>query len=279
MLIVRLSNWSGRLSNNIYQISNAIKYAQLHNGIFINDLNHSLIKNFSINFSNETTAAITEVYCQEFFFTNRDKLTLGERREICNKYILPNFLVSLPKTISNISNKLYLQIRGEDAFYFTNGSAYYQQPPLCFYTYIIETFKYSDLEIITKDMNNPCTKKLLELYPHTKLTFKSLKEDLEDLLSAENVLFSSGGQFGKMILLSSNNIKNAYTCYNSQDEIDDPILVEFNHTKTITDFKIYNYLINNYIHFKDWNGTKQNQVDLMISLDKSNIEFIGINNT
>ena len=82
-----------------------------------------------------------------------------------------------------------------------------------------------------------------------------------------------------MVLLCSKNIKNAYTCYNSYDEISDPILCGFNQTNSITDFNIYNYLIHNYIHYKDWNGTNKDQLNLMVTLDKSNIEFIGINNT
>ena len=166
MLLIKISSWQGRLGNNIYQISNAIKYAQLHNAIFMNDLNHDLIKNFSINFTNinDNKIIISSVYVHEFFYENRNNLNLAERRDICIKYILPNLLLPISRNLQNLSNKLYLQIRGEDAFQYVNGSPYYPQPPLCFYTYIIETYKYDQLEIITKDMNNPCTQKLLDLY-------------------------------------------------------------------------------------------------------------------
>ena len=279
VLIVKIANWQGRLGNNIYQISNAIKYAQINNGIYVNDLHHSIIKNFMIDFSNSTNSP-KQYYSHEFFYDNRNNLTLGERRQICIQYIFDKLTIPIPNVLYNNTNTLYLQIRGEDAFKHVNGSPYYPQPPLCFYTFIINTFKFDNLRIITKDMKNPCTQKLLDLYAgRISVVFKSLQEDLSELLYAENVLFSSGGTFGKMIVLCSNNIKNAYTCYNSLDEISDPILVDFNHTNTITDFNIYNYLINNYIHYKEWNGTKKEQLDLMLSLDESNIQYIGINNT
>lgn len=77
-------------------------------------------------------------------------------------------LKNLPKIVTN-PNDLYIYIRGGDIFVHSKREAYsYFQPPLCFYTKILDEFNFRKVFIISEDKLNPVIPKLLSKYSYIK---------------------------------------------------------------------------------------------------------------
>ena len=109
---VKLKEWYGRLGNNLTQLINVIDYCERHKYLFIQedtifthaergpiydgltdctrptrDL-HSLIKNFSVNFS-DSEEHLNEIV--DFFYDAEIPVPNNRKSEILRKYVLPNF--------------------------------------------------------------------------------------------------------------------------------------------------------------------------------------------
>ena len=66
----------------------------------------------------------------------------------------------------------------------------YAQPPLCFYEYIMNNFKFRNIYIISVDDRNPVIKKLLDEFPQIILNINSFENDLSLLVNAYNLVGS-----------------------------------------------------------------------------------------
>jgi len=230
--------WTGRTCNNIIQICNAILIAKKYKLKFIQNLYHPIINTFEINFiEDEDNINYNNLYsilekCNEFYdpydCTNfcksfyNDTITIEERHHIYYNLILPNLKIN--KNIAPLNkNTLVIHIRSGDAvrdnvlgdqvreYNNNNKIILYALPPVKIYELLIE--KYDKIIIVAEDRLNPSINYLELKYP-TKVTVQtsSLKEDIELILSAQNLAGSSiyNGTFLYTISCLSRNLNNIY---------------------------------------------------------------------
>jgi hypothetical protein len=199
----RLERWSGRLCNNIMQLTNVIYKAKKENGRFEQNLQHSIIKPFKLRFNDANPLPI-KVY--EVSIDNSE-IILNERREILQRYILPNCrLPALPPI-----DCLVIHMRGGDILRKSPPpNSVYVQPPLSFYKKVIEDCPLKKIIILTEDIPNPCAKLIADSYDNCIIQSSKLVNDIITFLQATHVCFNIKGTFGITLALMSPNIKAAY---------------------------------------------------------------------
>jgi hypothetical protein len=242
----RLEGWSGRLCNNLIQLTDAIYLAKKEGGSFELKLQHSLIRNFNVKGPNPLPRKIYDK-------SLKPEISLKDRREILRKYILPN--CRLPELVP--MDVLVIHMRGGDIIQHNpTPHPLYVQPPLSFYKRVIEDCPIKNIIIITESNSNPCAKVIASMYPNCKIQILSLTEDVTTFLRATHVCFNTQGTFGETLALMSPNIKIAYI-----PEYTEPIRIN----NWNVDFKVNQYPIaDTYIQPGQWTASDE-QIALMLS--------------
>lgn len=252
--MIKISEWYGRLGNNIIQLINGIHIAKKHNLKFEYP-NHPIITNKVFDYTNENTDNTINLY-NHFFFNDNDYLKeypVNDKIKEILQYIKP--LINYNKqNIELTDDDLVIHIRSGDIFallkYETNGL--YSQPPLSFYEKILKETSYKNYYLVAENYCNPIINILLKKYPkiipiinnkpHEMYKINDeLINDIYYILEAKNLVLSNSGM-PYILILFNNNIKNIYVpesnmikhtkvpLYNEMD------ILYFNNT-----FKEYNY--------------------------------------
>lgn len=244
----RLEGWSGRLCNNLIQLTDVIYLAKKEGGAFELKLQHSLVRNFNVKFNGQNPLP-KKVYNIPF---DNQEIRFNARREILRKYILPN--CRLPQL--DPIDVLVIHMRGGDIIQQNPPPhSLYVQPPLSFYKHVIEDCPVKQIIIITETLSNPCAKMIASMYPNCKIQISSLTEDVTTFLRATYVCFNTSGTFGMTLALMSPNIKMAYIPEYTGST---------NHDWNV-DFKVNKYAIaDTYIQPGQWTASDE-QIALMLS--------------
>ena len=163
-----------RFGNFFISINNAIIYCEIlgckkiilekNNNIYINNI--ILYKKSNFTIEPNQTFNIRDKYSiilnTRFFFYNNIVLFRNVNRFIIFREQLLN---NLPKVIVHPSD-LYIYIRSGDIFIRAHRN--YNQPPLCFYEAILDSFKFNKVYIISEDKLNPVIPNLLNKYSYIK---------------------------------------------------------------------------------------------------------------
>jgi hypothetical protein len=165
---------------------------------------------------------------------------------------------------------LVIHIRSGDLFNSENPVwEWYIQPPLCFYTKIINELKKENLLIITEpNLKNPCIAELKKLYPFAKIQTSSLSQDISSILAAETLVIGKG-TFGKHLALMSKNLKELYIFEQNPQGVNYINMAEID--KSLIKFNFYLYKADDYI--TSWKNNPP-QLSKMISLPESNLVLI-----
>ena len=219
-----VSHWSGRLGNNIQQISNCIMAAEKYKCTFRQRLDHDIISKYDVNFeellasdwSGEGRYYSWEplVHCEKGIYEGQNETGLGvehiyrNMHKVCKKHIAPNLL--LPKKDPIGSDTVVMHLRSGDNYHrIFKPPTNYVPNPLIFYLELIDL--YDKAIIITEpDRENPIVHELEKL---DKVTIQSstVADDFATLMNAENVALSGVGTFAMAAALCSTKIKNLYT--------------------------------------------------------------------
>ena len=178
---------------------------------FISDkFNISLISNSQVNCSDINIWCLDLKAFFMFPIVIKYKVRLNKLKE--------EIIRNLPQIQTDI-NDLYMHIRSGDIFFGYVNRAY-AQPPLCFYEYIINKFKFRNIYIIAVDDRNPVIKKLLDEFPQIIFHKNSFENDLSLLVNAYN-LVGSISSFLQTIILINNNLKKyfEYDIYRLSEKI------------------------------------------------------------
>jgi len=164
-----------------------------------NNINITIETNQTFNSSDNNAVSLEANY---IFFKGFRFLKNIIRLTIFKKQLLKN----LPKIITN-PNDLYIYIRGGDIFLHSNRDAYsYFQPPLCFYTKILNEFRFRKVFIISEDKLNPVIPKLLNKYSYIIKNKNNIKLDISYLIYAYN-LVGARSTFFLTSIKFNNNLK------------------------------------------------------------------------
>lgn len=214
---LKINSFSGRLGNNIIQLSNCIQIAAYYNYNIIIPYNTYFIQSYitinpSINKNNKVyTDTITNYfyiknYHNKINFKNIDYILFEKNIEFTISILQEIFSIKNVPTLHE--NTVVIHIRGGDIFHSYPHSAYIM-PPLSYYTNIINSNNFKKIIMISEDRSNPCVNKLLVLYPIIEFRMNTLDEDIKLLLGSQNVI-ESFGTFSLALLTLSKNIKNIY---------------------------------------------------------------------
>lgn len=137
-----------------------------------------------------------------------------------NKLIRPIYYINLlrgeifknlPKVIIN-KNDFFIYIRSGDLFNdpVPKSGKCHAQPPLCFFTKILNHITFSKVYIISEDNKNPVVNKLLKLYSYIHYHKRYLKLDISYLVNAYNIAGGGYSTFFNAILLLNKNLENIW---------------------------------------------------------------------
>lgn len=243
-----ISNWFGRLGNNVQQISNAIYHCKTNN-LNYSHLPHSLINIKQINFGNNNCES------NRFFFFNGNQKDFivdvndlnAQRRNICLEYISSNFNFFVKEPFEQ--DTVVIHIRSGDIFS-KNPSNTYVQNPLDFYLKIIDKFDFAI--VVAEDRSNPIIKQL-ELNPKVLVQCSNIENDFSTLLRAKCLVSSGVGTFCVAAALCSKNITDFYCSdIHLEEHLNYKMLLD-------TNIRIHLNRIQNYIKIGDWKNTLEQQ--------------------
>ena len=206
--MIIFTKWFCRLGNNIIQLSNIIDIAiaNKHNITFQVKhplFNLNIIENYFNKYNNKKILRDKN----NFFYKNKLSFSskiFEKNIEERNKLLKDAFLIKDIKKLNK--NDLVIHLRSGDIFSNFPHSVYLP-PPLSFFTKYINKYNYRKIIIVCEDNYNPVVNKLLKLYKNSVYNKNSLKDDIQILLGASNIIFSIGS-FVPSLMLISNNIKN-----------------------------------------------------------------------
>lgn len=256
--------------NNIVQIMIAIETALKfgYSNVCFDDCYLFSTNNIHISNSSQKTDITGTFYNNNQIILGKKPISLGyidhyNYINTCRKYITN--ILNLNKThfskinMEKINETLFIHIRSGDIFS-TDIHPAYVQPPYSFYKYIIDNNTFSQVVIVTADLQNPCTKKLLDNYPDIILLHSDNQLDDVSILMQARHFVCGFGTFGYTIAFLNNNLQNIY--------IPDYCCRFFD--QSITQFKVNKLTLNNYIKIGEWKASEE-QLKIMLNYSMSNI--------
>ena len=181
-----------RLGNNIFQLSNAIYFAEIMNvsTIYIENDFCYITKPFTT--SKGIRVVPTDEIPKESLVLHRNAFDMYIKN-YCPENRVYEFanetLKSIPP-VKTTEKELYIHIRSGDIFK-EKPCPYYGQPPLCFYESIIEKWGFKKVYILTEDTRNPVIGRLIEKY-NAKLLITDLPQTIGYIVNARNLVLSIG---------------------------------------------------------------------------------------
>lgn len=256
MRIYTISNWSGRLGNNIQQICNGILYSEINKCGFISP-NHQYINSIYFNCENNASPNISNVFYyydgqHKSFDINLEYLFFNIRR-VCLDYIKPNFKFKIGEPLDE--NTIVIHIRSGDIFSQIHLSPHdYCPNPLDYYLEIVDSFK--KIIVVTEPDNyNPIIDKLRKI-DKVQIQSSTVEEDFSTLMRAKNVASSGTGTFSIAAALCSTNLKNFY-CSNlyMKSHLNPEMLMDH--------FTVNQMNLNNFLEINTWTNTEEQRKFLL----------------
>jgi hypothetical protein len=219
---IKICSWKGRLGNNLVQLMNAIFLAKRSKSLLEYPY-HQFIRNKVFDFrerGNKKNCGMIVSDPSNFFYLNRVcpekwKMTLQDKRDICRNYVRKLLTFALPHSnlkayhttppLINWETTLVVHMRSGDVYCNDHVHPDYPQPPLSFYTKVvqdaIEDVVGEVLIVSEKDATNPCISALkgwckekgLKCYSQSK----TMQGDATTLLNAR-FLVTTRSSFSEM---------------------------------------------------------------------------------
>lgn len=242
-----ITEWVGRLGNNILQLIRAIHYCRMCGSNLVKFPKHVFLTNIQI----VVNGGLDERHIHDTFFSLKhfgiSDPEPHEMRSLFRTYIRPIMNVTIDRDGSNI---LFIHIRSGDTFSSTPHGAYVP-PPLYFYNKVIS--KFTSTHIVYEDDRNPTVDQLRK-NSSVSLSSRTISEDLHELLRAENLAIGFG-TFGFLIYLMSVNLKDLY--------IPRYVLNELPAGSWGEDTTLHIIELPNYINVGEWKNTKQQRQTIL----------------
>lgn len=197
----------GRLGNNINQVMNALSVAidlsvkKIYVSPYFWFINTSL-KVDGFVFSKSSNFDGENYFLDKFFYR---KWGIIYNQSKTARIVSKHFESVIPK-LNISSNKLIIHIRSGDIFG-KRAPAYYAQPPLCFYTQIIQKFDIKDVEVYTEDDRNPVVGELKKM--NIEINYADLGVTVAKIFYSRNMMIGFG-TFAVTICRISSIPKNIY---------------------------------------------------------------------
>lgn len=254
-MVICITRWFGRLGNNIKQVINAIKIAQVLHHQHIRIPRHKFLKDIYLPNKEPNNTTINGIFFRPIEIQKKFAINvLNTRIETAYLDIIQslscfseNSIIPLPEDV------LVIHIRSGDIFS-KNPHTRYIQPPFSYYKHIIESKDWRGISIVAEDKVNPVISKLLKTYPHITHRKRSLSDDIKIILSASHIVCGIGS-FIPGLTYMSKCCKTLYlpdTCKS------------FSLDRDLPHIKLIRYRFNGYIEPGQWRNT-QEQRQIMLN--------------
>tara|TARA_A100001015_G_scaffold192460_1_gene214451 strand:+ start:998 stop:1825 length:828 start_codon:yes stop_codon:yes gene_type:complete len=196
MCIVKISRWNNRTGNHLVSLLNTIEHSFNRNNYYQIEMPEH--KFFSLksnkNLSNKEICKCNKIHDFTHIINPNihNPLSLDELKLLFNKYVKYNDKC-LNFDISE--NDIGIHIRSGDIFIGNNPQGYYVQPPLNYYTEIINNNLNRSIIIIFENTNNPIINKLKDIYKHhnnIKFQSSTLEFDIYTLSKCKILVWGTG---------------------------------------------------------------------------------------
>ena len=216
-----VSQWSGRLGNNIQQVANAIMLAEYTKSTFSQSLDHEIVDKFSIKFGENLDSGSGRFYsweplvhCEKGIREGGNEIGLDvgyiykNIKRVCETYISPHLKIPHKEVLGEDTVVLHLR-SGDNYHRVFDPPTNYVPNPLIFYLNLIESFD-NCIVITEPDKENPIVHELMKI-DKVKIQSSTVAEDFATLMNSENIALSGVGTFAIAAALCSNSLKNLYT--------------------------------------------------------------------
>lgn len=207
----RITNWYGRMGNNIFQLSHAL-YLAMKTKSTLEFPNHNIIKQNFFDFSNGEEKL--QSYNSDFWDTNilRNKFNDFSYDEFCNlrpsilrDYILP----LLPHDDLDLNYDIVIHLRGGDIFTHPVHPLYVQSP-FSYFKKILDVEKPNNAIIVCEDRKNPLIPLLLDSIPNCQINSNLLLEDINIILNCKKLIIGGETSFSHLLAQASKKIEKVY---------------------------------------------------------------------
>ena len=246
-----VSNWYGRLGNNIQQICNGILYSSVSGDGFFTPP-HELIDRIVIDQELKTMVRPNRFF--HYNTKNKDfdidiNYLYKNIGNVAKQYVVPSFKFSIDKPFDD--DLLVIHIRSGDIFAHEHNPPHdYVPNPLCYYLTLIED--YEKVIVVTEPDNcNPIVDELRKI-EKVEVQSKSVAEDFATLMRAKNLASSGTGTFAVAAALCSSNIEKFYCTNLYLDEHLNPEML-----MTTDDVEVHMMELKNYIELKTWRNNEE----------------------
>ena len=246
-----VSNWYGRLGNNIQQICNGIIYSSVTGDGFFTPP-HELIERLVINQDQKTMVRPNRFF--HYNTVNKDfdidiDYLYKNIGYVAKQYVVPAFKFSIDKALDE--DTLVIHIRSGDIFAHEHNPPHdYVPNPLCYYLTLIE--EYEKVIVVTEPDNyNPIVDELRKIEKVT-VQSKTVAEDFATLMRAKNLASSGTGTFAVAAALCSSNIEKFYCTNLYLDEHLNPEML-----MATDDVEVHMMELENYIELKTWRNDEE----------------------
>jgi len=238
--MIQITKWQGGFGNNLIQLINAIKIAEVEKIKVVKFPTHNLLTKNNINFN---FLNLQNKNLQGTFFKINHKMEPIEMKEKFHKYIEPIFKLNiLSNSYQFKKNELTVHIRSGDIFN-KNPHSSYVQPPLSYYLKLLEKY---NLNLVFQDYKNPCIKRLLLNDGVQNVSRQTLVQDLFYLINSKNLAIGHG-TFGFAVYIISKNLQNLYIPHFS--------FLDFPIGNWGSDINIHTIELKNYIKKGNWKNS------------------------
>lgn len=213
---LKIVKWYARLGNNVVALANCLFIALYHN-YNIEIPVHGFFTSTKLTLIKTDEKPDYIIDPRGFYYrdqiANINPACFNENKKQVLKIIRSIFKVKYESCEAFADDTLVIHIRSGDLIldYENERPVHpkYILPPLSYYKHIIDTKQFKKIILVSEDNRNPCTSKLLELYPNIIFKLGSLEDDIKLIFSAKN-LVASYGTFISSLTYLSKNIKNVY---------------------------------------------------------------------
>lgn len=196
MCIVKITRWNNRNGNHLVALLNTIEHSFNRNNFYKIEIpEHKFFSLKSdVNLSNKEICKCNKIHDFTHIINPNihNPLSLVELKNLYQKYIKYN------DTFINLDvseNDIGIHIRSGDIFIGKNPHGYYVQPPLNYYTEIINNNLNKSIIIIFENYNNPVINKLIEIYKNQqniKFQSSTLEKDIYTLSKCKLLVWGTG---------------------------------------------------------------------------------------
>jgi hypothetical protein len=214
-----INGWYGRLGNNIIQVKNALHIA-FYYGYNVIIQKHQYFKYTHLKVSNtnegEPIEPIYDYASRGFYFVNDIDRSINRECFSTNYDKVREVLLSLfvldYRTLESLGeDELVIHIRSGDSISVLHDQ--YIIPPLSYYTKFIDRNNFKKIYILAEDTQNLCIESLKKTYSNVEFELRSLKDDIELVLRARNMMMSIGSFIPELIWVTKHTRNVIYPSY------------------------------------------------------------------